>query len=1194
MDDLRFHEEHNKVGFLSKGKKSEGFNDIVDFLRASTLAHAILLAPKIYIAHQKDFWRNARVETVNGIKMIQTTLCDRPLSVTESTIRRCLHLDDEGVCLATSRKFNFSNMIFQNLVSNLDPKSTSTAFYMYPRFVQEVINLELTDVPASGQTYNRNDPSFKMYSNMKRGGISTITPLFPTMMGVIPPTGEASGLQPTHTSIPSDDLPTPTTSNTPLTPVHVNPTPALKVYHRRIKGAPSSSGSKKPEPTSPLVEHSPLEFDQRETHGVSPNSNVKEVPSMEMQGHVDGVAHTTGVAQSVHQASVNISKTPSTATLNEKSLRGPRCQETKGVDSVSARLKTSTKIPKDPAQKDSTSKPGEGRLTQKELMDSLAAIAKDLQAHDAQFQLHDLKHDETATRMEILEKMVKTQHQLISDLYKKCQYQGAKIVVQNMHISALQRRYTTLAAFTKGEKAKVKGESKVKAEFVKATISEEKSGFEKTKETTPEAATEVNVDERVAAETLVVLPQATPEKKKAKKIPKEVEEAMSLKTIYSLMTPEELERAKKIDAEQEASIEVARKLQEEEDQVVVKKTPSKPPRSKPQSKKVQPKKVAMSTRQTSKTEERKGRIRFLVNVVGGTESMFSGWSDKKIQDRYKKEREAMQKKEEEKEEVEEMPLIQRRSKRKHDVPVVEEKEKEPEKEKEKEVEKEKVSEAEKEKDERNEDGSKQAEKIPEDATMEEGGSQPSEQQKTGDSKRKKSIAHKKFAKKLKLVHDSGSSEIIDWDAQEQDKQVVWMVESKGGKLDTYRSVYNMFSRMSIADLKKMYEIGCVKDPKGKVEVIQLIEDFKVMFAFEKSRDDYREKITEVTCEAFGGVGATAWCTFKRNRVASISFNGRQCYFLVDKRYDFDQVLCTSILRLMKKKSILSELEKEFIERINQRMMQFDDDFDPAEVGVDDGVEKRMKEWFVRDLNGRLYYKVIWEDGKACRGGILADILKVCSRENLREMYEMGMQLYGNILEEDSQEDIILNIKSALECLCWLFEPTKVANLMNQPCETVNEWRLFLKCGVYSLTINGMDKEYYFVDGDQVHDLPRMQVVMEMLEDLSMITAAVASALLYLAQCTRPDISFVVNCLARHSNTPTRRHWNDIKDIFCYLKGTTGMGLFYPYASSSEDTAIGTPKNATLVGYADAGYLSNPHKERSQSGYVFTIGNTAIS
>ena len=102
------------------------------------------------------------------------------------------------------------------------------------------------------------------------------------------------------------------------------------------------------------------------------------------------------------------------------------------------------------------------------------------------------------------------------------------------------------------------------------------------------------------------------------------------------------------------------------------------------------------------------------------------------------------------------------------------------------------------------------------------------------------------------------------------------------------------------------------------------------------------------------------------------------------------------------------------------------------------------------------------------------------------------------------------------------------------------------------------------------------------------------SLLYLAQCTRPDISFAVNCLARHSNAPTRRHWNGIKDIFRYLKGTTDMGLFYPYASSSGSSPIDARNNATLVGYADAGYLSDPHKGRSQSGYVFTIGNTAIS
>ncbi|KAM1628851.1 hypothetical protein ACFX2K_017216 [Malus domestica] len=102
------------------------------------------------------------------------------------------------------------------------------------------------------------------------------------------------------------------------------------------------------------------------------------------------------------------------------------------------------------------------------------------------------------------------------------------------------------------------------------------------------------------------------------------------------------------------------------------------------------------------------------------------------------------------------------------------------------------------------------------------------------------------------------------------------------------------------------------------------------------------------------------------------------------------------------------------------------------------------------------------------------------------------------------------------------------------------------------------------------------------------------ALLYLAQCIRPDISFAVNLLARYSNAPTRRHWTGVKDIFRYLKGTTDLGLFYPYESSSDAAPYAHRVDSRLVGYANAGYLSDPHKARSQTGYVFTVGGTAIS
>jgi hypothetical protein len=43
--------------------------------------------------------------------------------------------------------------------------------------------------------------------------------------------------------------------------------------------------------------------------------------------------------------------------------------------------------------------------------------------------------------------------------------------------------------------------------------------------------------------------------------------------------------------------------------------------------------------------------------------------------------------------------------------------------------------------------------------------------------------------------------------------------------------------------------------------------------------------------------------------------------------------------------------------------------------------------------------------------------------------------------------------------------------------------------------------------------------------------SVIGALIYLANDTRPDIAFAVNCLARHNAAPTMCHWNGIKNIF---------------------------------------------------------------
>jgi len=91
------------------------------------------------------------------------------------------------------------------------------------------------------------------------------------------------------------------------------------------------------------------------------------------------------------------------------------------------------------------------------------------------------------------------------------------------------------------------------------------------------------------------------------------------------------------------------------------------------------------------------------------------------------------------------------------------------------------------------------------------------------------------------------------------------------------------------------------------------------------------------------------------------------------------------------------------------------------------------------------------------------------------------------------------------------------------------------------------------------------------------------ALMYLANSTRFDIAFAVNLLARHSAAPTKRHRTRGKQILRYLNGTKDLGLFF---QKNQDSS--------LVGYTDAGYMSDPHNARSQIGFVFLHGGTTIS
>ncbi|GJY68551.1 hypothetical protein Tco_0471533 [Tanacetum coccineum] len=107
MSSPKFAETHNVVAFLEKPIESDGFAEIIDFLKASSVHYALTINPIIYTSCIKQFWATTKVHMVNGVRQLQVLIDKKKMIITESSIRSDLHLDDaEGTaCLLTTTIF---------------------------------------------------------------------------------------------------------------------------------------------------------------------------------------------------------------------------------------------------------------------------------------------------------------------------------------------------------------------------------------------------------------------------------------------------------------------------------------------------------------------------------------------------------------------------------------------------------------------------------------------------------------------------------------------------------------------------------------------------------------------------------------------------------------------------------------------------------------------------------------------------------------------------------------------------------------------------------------------------------------------------------------------------------------------------------------------------------------------------------
>ncbi|GJT79504.1 putative ribonuclease H-like domain-containing protein [Tanacetum coccineum] len=95
------------VAFLAKPAGSEGFEQIVDFLNASSIRYALTVNPTIYTSCIEQFWATVKVKTVNGEQQLQALIDGKKIIITEATVRRDLQLEDaDGVdCLPNATIF---------------------------------------------------------------------------------------------------------------------------------------------------------------------------------------------------------------------------------------------------------------------------------------------------------------------------------------------------------------------------------------------------------------------------------------------------------------------------------------------------------------------------------------------------------------------------------------------------------------------------------------------------------------------------------------------------------------------------------------------------------------------------------------------------------------------------------------------------------------------------------------------------------------------------------------------------------------------------------------------------------------------------------------------------------------------------------------------------------------------------------
>ncbi|GKB49983.1 hypothetical protein Tco_0900736 [Tanacetum coccineum] len=216
--------KHNMVAYLEKSEGNEAFHEIIDFLKRSSIHHALTVSPVVSTTFVEQFWTSAKSKTINNVRHITAKVAGKSVSISEASIRSDLLFDDADeidtlpnqaifdaihqmgskstswdqiptniatavICLTSNQKYNFSKLIF-------DDKQLAN------------VSVPLDHFPVNTLTS-------KVFSFMVKKGkhfSGKVTPLFATML--VQPTQDEgasserpSEAQPTPSPAPTSEVP---------------------------------------------------------------------------------------------------------------------------------------------------------------------------------------------------------------------------------------------------------------------------------------------------------------------------------------------------------------------------------------------------------------------------------------------------------------------------------------------------------------------------------------------------------------------------------------------------------------------------------------------------------------------------------------------------------------------------------------------------------------------------------------------------------------------------------------------------------------------------------------------------------------------------------------------------------------------------------------------------------------------------